>query len=227
MTARYDEKAWKALTEQNGGENNPQVGDIGHAYDNMANGGWQHAYRQNIIKWVWEIYAFDENDYKASGVLDIGCNQGQYLRKLREVGINEALTGVDVNLDSIEAGKDECAAKNIKLSEGDARKLSFGDKQFHTVLLLGVLMHMPDPVEVLNEAARVAGSHLIVSSYGRSSRQGDQARFMWTAGFLNYYYTKEEVEEFISQCEGRWSLEMFMSFEIGPHPVYQYKFKRL
>jgi len=210
----YNKDAWKNITSASR-KGDPQFGLSGAPFDNMANWGWNPQYRQNVIKWVQELSGVDS-------VLDIGCNQGQYLYKLREEGLNCELAGVDVNPDGIKVAKDKCASKNIKLDVEDARKLSFSDQQFHTVLLLGVLMHMPDPIEVLNEAARVAGSYLIISSFGATEKKP-----MHWNGFMNWFYTKQEVIGFMNQSVGRWSLEEFKEFEEYGMLVYQYKFKRI
>ena len=205
---KYTEDAWSKRADSS--KNNP--------FDNKFSAwGWEPEYRQNIIDWTLSI-----PDVKS--LLDIGCNQGQYLYELHKRSLNAKLVGIDITPECIETAKNNCKKQEIEFDTGDARNLLFRDRQFHTVLFLNVLMHMPDPIEVIKEAARVANTYLIVSSYGSKSKR------YHTHGrkFLNWRYTKNDVLGFIEHSDGEWDLEGFAEFENPDGSlIFQYKFKRI
>jgi len=64
-------------------------------------------------------------------VLEIGCNIGEHLRYLQEKGLYAV--GIDISPGAVELAK-EREVKNVFLM--DARKMTFKDKSFDTVLIL-------------------------------------------------------------------------------------------
>ncbi len=64
-------------------------------------------------------------------ILEIGCNIGEHLRYLQEKGFDAV--GIDISPGAVELAK-ERGVKNVFLM--DARKMSFEDESFSTVLIL-------------------------------------------------------------------------------------------
>jgi ubiquinone/menaquinone biosynthesis C-methylase UbiE len=75
-------------------------------------------------------------------VLDIGCGEGRWLRKLIEFGFSPAnLFGIDINEDIIELGK-TLSSPQISFTVGKADELDFENETFDIVLMIGVLQHV-------------------------------------------------------------------------------------
>lgn len=85
-------------------------------------------------------------------VLDIGTGNGAvaHLLNLRDI----QLLAVDV--------RNKSAFEDIRPELYDGRRLPFASDQFDTTLLLTVLHHVSDPVQVLKEAVRTTRSRLII-----------------------------------------------------------------
>lgn len=84
--------------------------------------------------------------------VDIGCGNGLIVQALRQKGI--ACDAVDV--------ADLSILPEVAVTVYDGLHLPYDDLQFDMALLLTVLHHTPDPIPVLQEAARVAKRLIIV-----------------------------------------------------------------
>ena len=86
--------------------------------------------------------------------LDVGCGNGSYVLKLAD-RINAH--GVDTD------AYDSWLARRTQFQVADAAALPFQDDSFDTVTCFEVIEHVPHPMRVLRELARVARQHVIVS----------------------------------------------------------------
>jgi 2-polyprenyl-3-methyl-5-hydroxy-6-metoxy-1,4-benzoquinol methylase len=84
-------------------------------------------------------------------VLEVGCGSGYYTRALVESGAQ--VTATDLSPAYVEQARR--LAPGAEFSVEDAQHLSFPDESFDRVLLTEVVEHVPDPVAVVREAARV------------------------------------------------------------------------
>lgn len=89
---------------------------------------------------------------KADNIIDIGCGNGLISQKLTENGYH--CTPVDV--------ADLSIANNINVIVYDGRHLPYQDKSFDVALLLTVLHHCEQPLDVLQESLRVASRVIII-----------------------------------------------------------------
>ena len=104
-----------------------------------------------------------------SRALDLGCGDGLFAHLLARQGL--AVTGVDPEGAAIEQAKAKVAAQQypgeaptFQVATGE--ELGFDDGSFDVVLMLDVIEHLPNPVAVLREVARVlaAGGALVLST---------------------------------------------------------------
>jgi len=90
-------------------------------------------------------------------VLDVGCGEGKILKYLQAKDID--VFGVDSHEPTIEQLKKDGIPADVL----NARKLPFEDDHFDWVILSGVLHHIPNPGEAIDEAIRVAKQGVIMS----------------------------------------------------------------
>lgn len=84
-------------------------------------------------------------------VLEVGCGSGYYTRAL--VGLGARVTATDLSPAYVEQA--QRLAPEAAFRVEDAQNLSFQDESFDRLLLTEVVEHVPDPVAVVQEAARV------------------------------------------------------------------------
>lgn len=95
---------------------------------------------------------------KKGSVLDIGCGDGLLLEYLKNTGL--AVKGVDISSMAI----DICKGRGLDCSYVDiTERLPFKDNSYDNVLLIDVLEHLFQPVEVLKEARRVSKKYVFIS----------------------------------------------------------------
>jgi SAM-dependent methyltransferase len=87
-------------------------------------------------------------------VLDVGTGDGLLLAMLASVGISGA-RGVDLSPVAVRVARE----KGLDVQRFDATaRLPFADGEFATACALDVLEHLTDPVRLVEELSRVAGS---------------------------------------------------------------------
>ena len=95
---------------------------------------------------------------RKGSVLDVGCGDGLLLEHLKRRGL--AVSGIDISAVALRI----CAERGLDCVQGDiSERLPFEDGAFDSVLLIDVLEHLFQPLEVLKEAARVARKHVFIS----------------------------------------------------------------
>ncbi len=97
--------------------------------------------------------------------LEIGCGFGFVLEKIDIRSGFARCAGLDLSRPSLKAARGRLGS-TLPLIEGDAMALPFRNGTFDAVLLTEVIEHVPDPVAVLKEAARVIapGGVLLVTA---------------------------------------------------------------
>lgn len=92
---------------------------------------------------------------KNAKILEVGCNAGQQLIRLSEMGFTD-LYGVEPNEKAMKKAKKNLPNAEIKL--GDGSKLREQTESLDMVFTSGVLMHIPEPqlTVVMSEIIRVS-----------------------------------------------------------------------
>ncbi len=101
-----------------------------------------------------------------SGVLDVGCGSGWLSEMLSRRGFG--VTALDIGLDSIRRASERLKSKapGVSFILGDVYKLPFKNDRFDAVVASEVLEHLENPLDALNEMARVVrpGGNIVVST---------------------------------------------------------------
>jgi len=94
---------------------------------------------------------------KAGRVLEVGCGTGVVLRDLTTlVGPRGRVVGVDRSRRVIAAARELCRAHpTITLRVGDAARLPFQSARFDAAIAVTVVLHVADPLAMVNEMVRV------------------------------------------------------------------------
>ena len=89
-------------------------------------------------------------DLPPGKVLDVGCGDGQFLNRMRQLGWG--VDGVDFDSGAIANAKEKY---NLDLRQGDLISAGFKDQTFDAVTMNHVIEHVPNPIEVLKESRRI------------------------------------------------------------------------
>ncbi len=91
-------------------------------------------------------------------VLDVGCGDGLLLEYLKKQGLE--VTGIDISEKAIEI----CRERGLTCMQGDITStLPFVNSSFDSVLIVDVLEHLFQPLDVLREAHRITKQNVFIS----------------------------------------------------------------
>jgi pseudaminic acid biosynthesis-associated methylase len=76
---------------------------------------------------------------RSASILEVGCNLGNQLILLKEMGF-ENLTGIEIHKDIVKQAQSRVPWANV--TEGSALKIAFADATFDTVFTSGLLIHI-------------------------------------------------------------------------------------
>jgi 2-polyprenyl-3-methyl-5-hydroxy-6-metoxy-1,4-benzoquinol methylase len=96
-------------------------------------------------------------------LLDVGCGEGVLVHRWAQQLDGRRVIGIDLEESSIQAGWAEHQAPNLEYRVMEAANLPFADGDFDLASAIEVLEHVPDPEHTLDEMARCAARHLLVS----------------------------------------------------------------
>jgi 2-polyprenyl-3-methyl-5-hydroxy-6-metoxy-1,4-benzoquinol methylase len=94
-------------------------------------------------------------------LLDVGCGEGVLTEQWAERF--ERVVGVDLEHPALRREWKRRARPSLEFRAAEATSLPFAADEFDVVCAIEVLEHVPDPAAALEEMARVARRHLIVS----------------------------------------------------------------
>jgi SAM-dependent methyltransferase len=89
-------------------------------------------------------------------VLDVGCGDGTIAREIMTSRPDVQVTGIDVLVRP---------ETKIEVTEFDGRTIPFGDNAFDAVTFVDVLHHTDDATRLLDEAARVASTAVVIKDH--------------------------------------------------------------
>ncbi len=96
-------------------------------------------------------------------LLDVGCGEGVLVHRWALERPQARLVGIDLEEESIQSGWAERQAPNLEYRTTAAAEIPFATSEFDLASAIEVLEHVPDPERTLNEMARCAERHLLVS----------------------------------------------------------------
>lgn len=149
-------------------------------YPDTAPGGFKPFQSSRIDPIYWDI---PDN----VSVLDVGCNSGEFLKRLLAGRKNVTVKGIDISEDAVKIARE----KGLDVIQGDAEALPFPDASFDYVVLMEVLVHVHDPRKMLAEIRRVLkpGGVLLGSCPHKNMEMQ-----MWDDARLHHaYYTTEDA----------------------------------
>jgi SAM-dependent methyltransferase len=133
-----------------------------------------------------------------AGILDVGCGDGSIDSVIKSRRPDISIRGADTLLRS---------HTQIPVDLLDGKKLPFANESFDVVLLVDVLHHSEDPMELLTEVARVTrGTVLLKDHLCEGSWDRHVLEFMdWVGNarhgvpLLSNYWSRQQWEEALSK----------------------------
>jgi 2-polyprenyl-3-methyl-5-hydroxy-6-metoxy-1,4-benzoquinol methylase len=98
-----------------------------------------------------------------SSVLDVGCGEGVLTVEWAQQLGDGRIVGIDLDDPKLRAEWEKRERPNLEFRAEEATRLSFADDEFDLATAIEVLEHVPEPEATLEEMARVARRHLLVS----------------------------------------------------------------
>ncbi len=95
-------------------------------------------------------------------LLDVGCGEGVLIHEWAH-RLEGRVVGIDLEDETIQSEWAKRQAPNLEYKIMKAENLPFADDEFDVATAIEVLEHVPDPEHTVEEMARVAKRHLIVS----------------------------------------------------------------
>jgi ubiquinone/menaquinone biosynthesis C-methylase UbiE len=109
-------------------------------------------------------------------VLDVGCGPGLYLEALAGLGFK--VTGVDAS--SVFVNQAAKTGAHVETIDLQREKLTlFEDAAFETVLMLDILEHVSNDVELLKDGFRVCKKNVIITVPARMSEAFDNSQLVF------------------------------------------------
>jgi ubiquinone/menaquinone biosynthesis C-methylase UbiE len=116
------------------------------------------------------------DDLKPGKVLDVGCGDGKFLHRMRQLGWSVA--GVDFDAKAVANAK---SIYGLDLHRGDLASAKFPDNSFDAVTMSHVIEHVPDPLALFAEARRILkpGGRLVVTTPNNGSFGHEKFKGYW------------------------------------------------
>jgi SAM-dependent methyltransferase len=135
--------------------------DLAGFYDSAyARGGERHA-RWRDLGARGKADHIQELTPTARSVVEVGCGDGALLSELSHRGFGEALAGFDISAAAIELARGRSIPRVRRLETFDGGRLPARDGEFELGVLSHVIEHVPEPVPLLRETARVARAVIV------------------------------------------------------------------
>jgi 2-polyprenyl-3-methyl-5-hydroxy-6-metoxy-1,4-benzoquinol methylase len=96
-------------------------------------------------------------------LLDVGCGEAVLTHKWAQRLGDRRVVGIDLDDPRLHAEWEQRQAPNLSYRVMKAENLPFADDEFDVATAIEVLEHVPDPAHTVDEMARVASGHLLVS----------------------------------------------------------------
>jgi len=137
---------------------------------------------------IWAVESFGKPPAK---ILDVGCGDGEYLKKLKNLGFETY--GVDINPRAVEVAR----RKGLNVFLGELHEAKYPDNFFDVIILKDVLEHVHSPTSVLEEAFRILkpGGILKVGgpSFGVEARMSSRFWSLLNVPQHLYFFTPQTL----------------------------------
>lgn len=135
-----------------------------------------HPHRQLIISELEKIIPLNQ-------LLEIGCNVGSNLLKIRQSFPWLELAGIDINKKCINKAKKYLGNEVLKVA--NYHSIPFADKSFDVVLADAVLMYSKpkDIGRAMNEIGRVSRYAVVIVDRFDKSKQGIRSGHVWARNY--------------------------------------------
>ncbi len=100
---------------------------------------------------------------RPGSMLDVGCGEGVLTHRWAQRLGSGRVVGIDLEDPKLRVEWAARASENLEFRSMPAERLAFADDEFDLAAAIEVLEHVRDPGRTLDEMARVARHHLIVS----------------------------------------------------------------
>jgi ubiquinone/menaquinone biosynthesis C-methylase UbiE len=145
-----------------------------------------------LLKWLFRNFKLGRS------VLEVGCGTGHFTRWFSEQGL------LALGLDSSRAMLEEAMhLQSPACLQADATALPFRSASVDLVAFITTLEFLPDPLQALAEAIRVARQGLVLGVLNTQSRLGRQykreAGPIWEAA---RFYTPNELKRVVQEVAG-------------------------
>jgi SAM-dependent methyltransferase len=120
-------------------------------------------------------------------LVEIGCGDGALLAELAARGAAEALDGFELSPPAAEIARERGVARRVEVFDGV--DVPAGDAAYDLAVLSHVLEHVPEPMSLLREAARVAPVVLIEVPLedNRSARREEKRAEAARIGHIQFF----------------------------------------
>jgi ubiquinone/menaquinone biosynthesis C-methylase UbiE len=148
-----------------------------------------------------EALILKDLDYQVGEhLLEIGCGAGAVLGILGQAFPGLKLAGIDLEQKQIDYAQSHLADLDLKAAElrvGDATKLPWRDNSFDHIYAIWFLEHLPNPLQVLQEAKRVLkpGGTITIT-------ETDYRTMLVTPESADYRYLIDSLCELLLQAQG-------------------------
>jgi SAM-dependent methyltransferase len=143
-----------------------QVGqDLAGFYDSAyARGGERHARWRELgarSKAEHVVELAGRASLGSERVAEIGCGDGALLAELSQRRFGRSLAGFEISAAALELARVRSIPRVERLEQFDGNHIPAADGEFDLGLLSHVLEHVPEPVQLLRETARVAAAVIV------------------------------------------------------------------
>ncbi len=123
-------------------------------------------------------------------LVEIGCGDGALLAELGARGVAPVLDGFELSPPAAEIARERGVARRVEVFDG--HEVPAEDGEYDLAVLSHVLEHVPEPMSLLREAARVAPAVLIEVPLedNRSARRDDKRAEAARIGHIQFFDRK-------------------------------------
>ncbi len=139
---------------------------------------------------------------KYDSVLEIGCGNGHGTKLIRKYFDIHNLTAIDLDEKMIAIAKEKDPDSSTIYTVMDASNLTFPDQSFDAIFDFGIIHHIPNWKDCINELKRVLmkDGKLILEDLSSDTFTGFPG-FLWKSMLLHPYEHMYSTKEFIQHLE--------------------------